>query len=164
MSHGDQDARFEHWMRDHAAILHKVARAFALGDERRDLLQELMLAVWRAAGAFREESKPSTFLYRVSHNAAMTWKRAQRGRRRRDALAGTPAAHPSPAAGDADALEALYAAIHSLPELDRSLVLLSLDGLSYRDMAEVHGLSEGNVGVRLNRARARLAEMLKEAP
>ena len=60
-------------------------------------------------------------------------------------------------------LERIYAEIRKLPPLDRSLVLLSLDGVSYADMAHIHGLSESNVGVRLNRARQQLARTMKGA-
>ena len=59
-------------------------------------------------------------------------------------------------------LEQLYAAIRSLPEVDRSLILLSLDGVSYDEMATIHGLSESNVGVRLNRIKQRLTQQLNE--
>ena len=165
MTPSERDACFERWMRDHIAILFRVANAFADGADRHDLIQEMLIAVWKAAPEFRAEAKPSTFIYRVSHNAAMTWKRAQRNYRRKveelTALAATePPAGPSLA--ERDSLDRLYAAIHTLPELDRSLILLSLDGLSYREMAQIHGLSESNVGVRLNRIKARLAESLQE--
>jgi RNA polymerase sigma-70 factor (ECF subfamily) len=55
----------------------------------------------------------------------------------------------------------LYAAIRQLPKLDASLALMHLDGLSYREMSEVMGITESNVGVKLNRIRKQLAEMLK---
>jgi RNA polymerase sigma-70 factor (ECF subfamily) len=73
---------------------------------------------------------------------------------------------PDDAAGRArDELVArLYVAIRRLPKVDAALVLLYLDDLSYREMAEVLGLSETNVGVKLNRARKTLAEMMKEVP
>ena len=58
-------------------------------------------------------------------------------------------------------LARLYSAIHQLKPLERSLILLSLDGLSYREMAEVLGLSESNVGVKLNRIKAQLTLTLK---
>ncbi|HLP26433.1 MAG TPA: sigma factor-like helix-turn-helix DNA-binding protein, partial [Acidobacteriota bacterium] len=53
-----------------------------------------------------------------------------------------------------------YSVLQTLPPVDRSLLLLSLDGLSYRDIAAVHGLSESNVGARLTRARQRLSRQL----
>jgi RNA polymerase sigma-70 factor (ECF subfamily) len=57
----------------------------------------------------------------------------------------------------------LYVAIRQLPKLDASLALMHLDGLSYREMSEVLGITESNVGVKLNRIRKQLAEMLKGA-
>jgi RNA polymerase sigma-70 factor, ECF subfamily len=61
-----------------------------------------------------------------------------------------------------EAVERLYAAIRQLSKTDAALVLLYLDDLSYRQMAEVLGISEGNVGVKLNRAKKTLGELLKE--
>jgi RNA polymerase sigma-70 factor (ECF subfamily) len=63
--------------------------------------------------------------------------------------------------GDVALLDRLYAVIRMLGALDRSLVLLSLEGASYRDMARLHALSETNVGVRLNRARAWIAAQME---
>ena len=123
-------------------------------------MQELLLAVWKAIPAFRAEAQPSTFIYRVTHNAAMTWQRTRRNYRRnveQFSTLGPVAEADGAAAPDAERLEALYAAIRALPPLDRSLILLSLDGLSYRGMAALHGLSEGNVGARLTRLRQKLA-------
>lgn len=161
-----QQERFESWIRDHVAILYRVVNAFAAGDDRHDLMQEVMLALWRAAPAFLQHSQASTFVYRVAHNAALTWRRSERKHQRHVAVAGDIDWMARPEAGrsrgDTPArLEALYAAIRSLAPLDRSLILLSLDGLGYREIAEIHGLSETNVGARLTRTRQRLAELMK---
>lgn len=163
MSPSERDTQFESWIKDHMAILYRVANAFAAGADRHDLIQELLLAVWRAVPQFRSDSKPSTFIYRVSHNAALTWKRSQRNYRRKMAEFAAMAAVDTSGHGAAErsALDRLYAAIRELPELDRSLILLHLDGLSYREAAEIHGLSETNVGARLSRARTRLAKSLE---
>lgn len=153
-------------MKSHGAILHHVTNGFAEGDDRKDLMQELLLAVWKAIPAFRHGAQPSTFLYRVSHNAALTWKRTQRNYRRKlDELESHAPTGPNNPASESSValLERLYAEIRKLPPLDRSLVLLSLDGVSYADMAQIHGLSESNVGVRLNRAKHQLARTLKGA-
>ena len=161
----EQHQLFDCWTRDHGAILHHVAHGFAEEDDRQDLMQELLLAVWKAIPAFRHDAQPSTFIYRVTHNAAMTWQRTRRNYHRKVAQFSAlgPVAEAGGAAPDAERLEALYAAIRALPPLDRSLILLSLDGLSYRQMAALHGLSEGNVGARLTRLRQKLAITLKEA-
>ena len=61
-----------------------------------------------------------------------------------------------------EVVERLYAAIRQLPKAEAALVLLYLEDLSYRKIAEVLGISEGNVGVKLNRARKALGELMKE--
>jgi RNA polymerase sigma-70 factor (ECF subfamily) len=152
-------------MRDHVAILHHVVQAFAIGADRNDLMQEVMLALWRAVPAFHGDSQSSTFVYRVAHNAALIWHRTERKHRRHVAVASEVDWMVRPEAGrersDTPArLDAVYAALRSLAPIDRSLLLLSLDGLSYRDIAGIHGISESNVGARLTRARLRLAEIL----
>ncbi len=160
-----QEQRFADWLRDHAAIVHHVVHAFAVGDDRNDLRQEILLSLWRAVPAFRESSAPSTFIYRVAHNAALLWLRGERKYQRHVAAAPEIGwmSEPDTARRRSDTparLEQLYAALQELPPVDRSLLLLSLDGLSYRDIAAVHGLSESNVGARLTRARQRLSRQL----
>ncbi|MBN8249433.1 MAG: sigma-70 family RNA polymerase sigma factor [Verrucomicrobia bacterium] len=164
MNSSEQQTRFEQWVREHGAILHHVVHGFAEGDDRNDLMQEILLALWKAAPAFRQDSRPSTFIYQVSHNAALTWKRTQRSYRRRlerfEAELPAEAQAPNPADEPA-LLERVYREIRRLPPLDRSLILLSLDGVRYADMAQIHGITESHVGVRLHRARRQLSETLK---
>lgn len=164
MDINEQQQRFTDWTRDHSAILHHVVNGFAGGDDRNDLLQEVLLAIWKSIPAFRGQAKPTTFLYRVCHNAALLWIRSEKNYRRRVEQFSAFAPNDSDVASDTptdDRLAKLYAAIRQLKPLDRSLILLSLDGISYRDMAEVLGLSESNVGVKLNRIRKQLTQTLK---
>ena len=58
-------------------------------------------------------------------------------------------------------VERLYTAIRQLPKVEASLALMHLDGLSYAEMAEVLGISENYIGVKLNRIRKQLADQLK---
>lgn len=164
MNIAEQQQRFADWLREHGAIVHHIVNGFASGDDRNDLLQEVLLAVWKSIPAFRGQAKPTTYLYRVSHNAALLWIRTEKNYRRRVERFG--AASPGAFAADADPLTEdrlakIYAAIHQLKPLDRSLMLLSLDGLSYHEMAEILGLSESNVGVKLNRIKTQLTQTLK---
>lgn len=160
----EQQQRFAAWVSDHSAILHHVVNGFAAGDERNDLLQEVLLAVWKSIPAFRGEANTTTYLYRVSHNAALLWIRTEKNYRRRVEQFGNsaPAEVPSEANSLTDErLARLYSVIRLLKPADRSLILMSLDGLSYREMAEVLGLSESNVGVRLSRIKTQLTQTLK---
>ncbi len=130
-------------------------------------MQELLLALWRAVPAFVGASKPATFIFRVAHNAALTWRRGAATYRayveRFEAdTQPTAASAPTWPAHEAEALSLLYAEIRRLPPMDRSLILLQLDGVSYAEIAQIHGLSETHVGVRLTRIRQKLVDALKE--
>ena len=81
---GGRDRIFDDWIATHGGIVVRTARAFASGADRDDLEQEILLAIWRAVPAFRGGSSVATFLYRVAHNAALTWRRAERGRSARE--------------------------------------------------------------------------------
>ena len=162
MNQAEQQQRFEQWTTEHRAILHHAVNAFAEIGDRADLMQEVLLAVWKSIPAFRGGAQPTTFLYRVSHNTAMTWRRT-RGNYQR--LMNQAAIEPVASTSDRtrqEQVEQLYARIREFPPLDRSLLLLSLDEVCYREMAEIHGIAENLVGVRLTRARAKLIEQMKE--
>jgi RNA polymerase sigma-70 factor (ECF subfamily) len=160
-----QHTTFDAWLQEHAGILHRVANGFATGPDRDDLMQEMLLALWRAVPAFAGQSKVSTFVYRVAHNAALTWYRGKATYRRRvEAFEAEPRRDPDQdiASRTDEALRLLYAQIRGLPPVDRSLILLQLDGVSYAAIAEIHGLTENHVGVRLSRIRQKLADALQE--
>lgn len=153
------DDRFRAWMSEHLGVLHRVARAFATGADQQDLLQELMLAVWRAEPAFRGDSTPATFIFRVAHNCALTWRRGEARRRVRDQAYAR--LHVAEQSGSDPVLERMYGAIRQLAELDRSVLLLALEGQSYAQIGAIHGLTESNVGARLTRARKKLADLME---
>lgn len=164
MDINEQQRRFLEWTREYGAILHHVVNGFAAGDDRNDLLQEVLMAVWKSIPAFRDQAKPSSYLYRVSHNAALLWTRTEKNYQKRitqfSAFASNDFTHENDALAE-ERLAQLYSAIRELKPLDRSLILMSLDGVSYRDMAEVLGLTESNVGVKISRIKNQLAQTLK---
>src|SRR5262249_55635865 len=120
---------------------------------------------WIALPGFAGESKVATFVYRVGLNTALTWKRGTSRRESRTVDGVDFALVPAETgdAGDPLLLQRLYAAIRELPEADRALILLQLEGLSYREIAEISGMTENHVGVALSRARKRLSTLMKGA-
>jgi len=164
----NRESLFKSWLAEYHGILFRVSRSYARSaSEAMDLEQELRLQLWNSLPAFSGKAKPSTWIYRVCLNTALTWLRTRTRHERKfdpDAeLNRIPSANTSPVdhASEAEILEKLYASIQSLPDFDRALVLLSLDGVSYREIAEITGLSEGNIGMSLTRARQRLTNLMK---
>jgi len=164
----DPTSVFQAWLEAHRGIVVKVTRSFTRAPaDAADLQQELLLQLWLSLSSYAGQAKPSTWIYRVCLNAALTWRRGTARREKHFEpgadIARLPAAAASPAdqADERELLEQLYAAIHALPDFDRALVLLSLDGLAYREITEITGLNENQVGVALTRARRRLAHLMK---
>lgn len=168
MNRLEQQQRFDAWLERHAAVLHHIAAGFAEGADRNDLVQELMLALWKAVPAFRGDCQVSTFVYRVAYNAALTWKRSVSTHRRHEdawveetGRSGVVIEEGS-GARNREMLVLVYAEIRQFPPLDRSLILLHLDDVSYSEIAAILGLTETNVGARLTRIKQRLIANLQE--
>ena len=156
------------WLDEHSSAVFKVARAYTLtNDECQDLAQEILLQAWLSLPKFEHRACAATWFYRVALHTAMNWHRKDKTRRsRQQPLVEVQALAPEGSNSAEQALqretvEQLYKAIHQLSKTDAALVLLYLDELSYREMAEVLGISENNVGVKLNRAKKALSELMK---
>jgi RNA polymerase sigma-70 factor (ECF subfamily) len=159
---GDTDeTRFRGWLSEHRGILLKVAGSFTTtAEDRDDLIQEILIRLWAAMPSYQGRSKPSTWIYRVALNRAMTWQRDESRRRRRHVPLIEVVDTRESTSTDQRLLNVLYAEIRGLNKVDRSLILMSLDKCTYQEMAEVMGMSESNVGVRLSRAKKQLSDRL----
>ena len=160
-------ARFDLVLREFGPRLSRLATSYV--DEpadRDDLLQEILLAVWRALPTFRGQASLRTFIYRVAMNRAATF----RGRRYRRAEyevsdAFQDSSPPPDVRMEAvDERERLARAIRVLPPTLREVVLPYLDDLSVAEIAELLGITENNVRVRLVRARQHLRTLLQQVP
>ena len=161
---------FVEWLEEHCASVIKVARAYTVSSEEcQDLAQEILLQAWISLDRFEHRSTPATWFYRVALQTAMNWHRKDRPRRKHQHSLLDLQRVPADGKGSyeqaeqRDTVEQLYKAIHQLPDTDVALVLLYLDEMSYREMASVLGISENNVGVKLNRAKNALAELMNES-
>jgi RNA polymerase sigma-70 factor (ECF subfamily) len=165
----DRKSVFMTWLGEHGSSVIKIARAYTLtSDECQDLAQEILLQAWRSLPKFKGKASPATWFYRVALHTAMNWQRKDKPRRTRQQplievqVLATKGTNSAEQAQHRETVEQLYNAIHQLPKTDAALVLLYLDELSYREIADVLGISESNVGVKLNRAKKALSALMKE--
>jgi RNA polymerase sigma-70 factor (ECF subfamily) len=164
--HDDERERvFNDWLASHKGILFKVVHAYAFEHaDRQDLFQEIVSQVWRSVDAFRGDSSVPTWMYRVALNTATAWTRKQDRHSRGKPVEIVDGLLTAPAAGADPRVEWLYRQIAQLKDVDRSVALLMLDGFSYKEIAAIVGITESNVGVKINRIKAALtAQLAKEA-
>ena len=159
MLDSERDRIFGEWLDAHKGTLFKVVRAYACEHaDRQDLFQEVAIQVWRSVDDYRGDSSVPTWMYRIALNAAISWTRKQDRHQRGkqpleivDSLLAASAAEADPR------VEWLYRQIAQLKDVDRSVALLLLDGFSYKEIAGITGLTESNVGVKINRIKSALA-------
>lgn len=131
--------------------------------DRDDLLQEIAMALWQALPRFRGECSERTFLFRIAHNRAIVHLARSRSQpvAEEEVEVHDPAPDPEAGLAQGQRVERLRQAIYRLPLVYRQVITLSLEGLGYGEIAEVLGISESNVGVRLTRARQILRDSLE---
>ena len=159
----NQDESYLAAAREFGPALTRLAKAYEANEElRRDLLQEVHLALWRSLAVFDGRCALRTWVYRVAHNVAAS--HVQRQRRWGTGLCGLDQIEEKPAPDDTErshdergTLEKLYALIHSLKPLDREVISLFLEDLDAKSIAEITGLSPGAVATKVHRIKTLLA-------
>lgn len=161
----DQNASYRQAASLYAPAIARLVRGYENDAElRRDLVQEIHIALWRSFAGYDGRCSLRTWVYRVAHNAAADHVRAQR-RGTAERLVGLEDAPEIAARDDIEAeagarraSERLAALIRSLRPTDRQVILLYLDDLAAAEIADITGLTPGAVAVRIHRIKALLAE------
>jgi RNA polymerase sigma factor (sigma-70 family) len=152
---------FLRMIQDNQGIIHKICRIYRDSPEdREDLFQEVIFQLWRSYPSFSGGSKSSTWLYRVALNTAMASFRKNRPNvTSSETIPDIQFENSSNERNERQ--EELLAGIRQLSEPDRALIALYLDELSYREIAGILGITESNIGVKLNRIKIKLQQLVK---
>lgn len=162
MTEKEQKHIFESWLSQYKALIFKVVRAYAFSAmDRDDLFQEITIQVWHSIPTFRQESSVTTWIYRIALNIAVKWVRKERKHSHSETLDSGQHMLEENRRVD-DRLDWLYEQIYRLDEIDRSITLLLLDNFSYKEIAGILGITESNVGVKINRIKKYLIEQSKK--
>lgn len=157
------DEEFISEINKNLGIAHKVVRLyFADPDEREDVLQEMMYQLWRSYPGFNRRSKFSTWMYSVCLNTALTYVRRNRKHRHETVSLTHDQIADQPAESTDEAIALLYEAIAALSPLNKAIILLYLEDISYDEIAEITGLTKTNVSVRLVRIKRELETELRK--
>ncbi len=141
--------------------IYRVCRAYSATDESPDdLVQDVLLEIWKSLDRFRNASSWNTFVYRIALNTAIS-HRVKRNRRPQfvHTVPDVPDAEPDPTEAR---LRRMHACIAKLQEQDRALIALVIEDLSYKEIAEILDANVTLVGVRINRAKKKLISLMEE--
>ena len=150
--------RFQTLVDEHRKILYKICHSYCRDrDPREDLAQEILVQLWRSFGRFDGRCRFSTWMYRIALNAAISFYRRESARTQ---CVISDEARLLEAAGETDNppedVQLLYRFIDGLDALNKALILLYLDEQSYREIADVLGISETNVATKINRLKNKM--------
>jgi RNA polymerase sigma factor (sigma-70 family) len=163
----DAQAAFVQRLEEHRGILFKVAGAYCPNPgNREDLIQEMLVQLWRAYPRFDSRSSFSTCAYRIAVNVAISAHRRE-ARKLRNVVTAEHSvlesvAAPQLRAEDEDRLASLREFIEQLDGLNRALMILYLDDKPYAEIAAILGISQTNVATKINRIKTRLRRSLAE--
>lgn len=158
------EAQFIQLIKENEGVIFKITSIYTRNQaDQHDLYQEIVLQLWKAFGSFRNESKISTWMYRVAMNTAITRLRKDKKKGQQVPISQVVLNRTETTdVAFEERLKVLYQHIEKLNDLEKGLILLFLENKSYEEMAEITGLSVSNVGTRLSRIKAKLKSQVKE--
>lgn len=155
----DKEYKFELLVRQHKRTIYTVCYMFSTNkDEIDDLFQEILIRLWNGFDQYEGRSSAETWIYRVALNTAINQDKKER--RRPETVPLTVNIDPYEAENpQTQQIRVLYDRISRLDLIDRSLILLWLEGISYDEIGAIIGISSNNVGVKLARIKDKLVKM-----
>ena len=151
-------------IRDNEALIYKVVSVYTYNKEDgQDLYQEIVYQLWKSFGSFRNDSKVSTWMYRVALNTSFTF--LNKAKRKGHHLPIDESLLNRPDTDDAlkeERIEVLYANIRQLNPIEKGIILLYLEGKSYEEIAGITGFTPTNIGTRLNRIKQKIMSQINK--
>jgi RNA polymerase sigma-70 factor (ECF subfamily) len=157
MDKNQQNTTFNDWITRHERLIFKVVNAYAdHSEDQDDLFQEICIQLFQSIPNFKKKAAVTTWIYRISLNTAIKHLRNVKKHGTKTEINEKIIKTHEIDSVEKDKLDWLYEEIRKMNEIDRSLTLLLLDDLSYREIAEIIGISESNVGVKIHRIKKHL--------
>jgi len=161
MSQKEKD--FSKLVKENQGLIIKVARMYTnTPDDQQDLFQEIVLQLWRSYDTFKGNSKISTWMYRVALNTAITLFRKTTRTVKTDELADFHQPIDDDNDDNQQQITLLYKVIKMLGDIDRAIVMMYLDDVPYKDIAENIGITEVNARVKMNRLKKTLTDLMTQ--
>ncbi|WP_223816209.1 RNA polymerase sigma factor [Adhaeribacter rhizoryzae] len=155
-------------LKEHRRILYKVVYAYCQSPEdRKDLEQEIIIQLWKSLKHYNKDFKPSTWIYKIALNVAISHYRKDFKRKKTnipyDGTIFQIAEEANFSEEYISKTEQLYKFINRLNEFNKAIIILYLEDKSYKEIADIIGLTETNVGTKINRIKKKLKESISIA-
>lgn len=159
----EKEQEFLKRIESHKGILYKVSKMYMdNSDDQKDLFQEIVCQLWKSYDSFRNESQFSTWMYRVAVNTAIVFLKKEKRKVDKYEIVSENIKDDE---GDShikeSQLDHFYKAVQKLEKTDKAIIFYQLEGFSHKEIGENLGISEGNARVKLNRAKEKLKEIIK---
>ncbi|OIV42285.1 RNA polymerase subunit sigma-70 [Flavobacterium johnsoniae] len=159
----EREQEFLNRIESHKGILYKVSKMYMdTYDDQQDLFQEIICQLWKSYDSFRNESQFSTWMYRVAVNTAIVFlKKEKRKVDKYDIASDNIKEEEGDSQIKESQIEHFYKAVQKLEKIDKAIIFYQLEGFSHKEIGDNLGISEGNARVKLNRAKEKLKEIIK---
>jgi RNA polymerase sigma-70 factor, ECF subfamily len=156
------EKEFIELIKNHQGILHKICNVYFIRNPyKEDYYQEILIRLWKSYPSFRNQSAFSTWLYRVALNTAIDILRKENLQPVHTELSKIEYNIPDQEQNvESEKMDTLYHAIGHLSDVEKAIIILYLEDYSYKEIAEIIGISESNTGVKINRIKNQLIKIL----
>ena len=153
-----KEESFTRIIKDNEGVIFKITTIYTdNGQDQKDLYQEIVYQLWKSFDSFRNESKISTWMYRIALNTAIGQLKKSKKHSNKTGIDQVVLQQTENYDTEFEnRLKMVYEQIHQLNILDKGLILLLLEGKKYEEISEITGLSETNVGTRISRIKQKL--------
>jgi len=159
MTQTDTEQLFFELLENNKNRINRICSVYAKNrEDQKDLVQDVLLNIWKALPGFEQRANINTWLYRITLNVCLRskYERAQKNKVQLDSIS-IEAVADSP---KSEKYEQLYHCIGQLGETDKSIIILFLEDLPYKEIAEIVGISENHVAVKIKRIKGKLMKCL----
>ncbi len=152
------EEEFSDYLEKYKRIIIKVAGAYSNSSEnRKDLVQDIALQMWRAFPKYNRDLPFSTWTYRIALNVSISHLRKEKTRKGvQQSIHEQPELLHYENSVSNEKLDQLYTCIEELNPIDKGIVVMVLDGCKHREISSVMGLMESNISTRIQRIKSKL--------
>lgn len=159
----DKETLFKEIFKNNSRKIYHLCYGYTGDDDSaNDLMQETFMKVWQNLDKFRNQALISTWIYRIAVNTCLSYLRVQKRQAKDELTDNIIENKPEVVSEKSDQIAQLYKCIAQLEENERIIITMVLDEIPYSEIADISGISEGNLRVKIHRIKSKLTELYNQ--